>query len=150
MADPQTLSPMEQRVLALVIQEGRANGARLIELDELITVGTVYSTLKRMKERGLVLSLRERRRGGRAPSYYKATPLGKRVLAQNERGAWHVAAWKKWCTTVGLNPLTAWKAPPGEQYRRMRTFREEPWQMIEAVDAWVQAERAKSRARRAS
>jgi DNA-binding PadR family transcriptional regulator len=85
------LGEFEQLVLLAVVRLDReAYGVQIRrELEETagraVTIGTVYGTLERLEEKGLLRSTRsdpEPVRGGRARRYFAVTPSGERELAR--------------------------------------------------------------------
>ena len=88
---PTPLPPKEALILELLIDAGELYGLELVARSKRrLKRGTVYVTLGRMEEKGYITSRLEDAppdMGGMPRRLYKATPLGRRVLA-----AWTSAA----------------------------------------------------------
>lgn len=99
------LGELEAMVLAIVLREASANGARVHEAIEHLTgrdpsVTAIHVTLRRLEAKGL---LRSRQadvspRGGRPRRYYQLTPAGTRALNAFR------ATWRALWAGVDLNP----------------------------------------------
>jgi len=80
-----TLSRKETLVMEMLVQRGEMCGADLVSRsDGALGRGTVYVTLSRMEDKGLVASREEERAVkaiGLPRRLYKATGLGQRVLS---------------------------------------------------------------------
>ncbi len=79
------LSEKEALVLELLIERGPSYGLALVDASEgALKRGTVYVTLGRMEEKGLVEVLRDpspEQHSGMARPRYRASPMGARALA---------------------------------------------------------------------
>lgn len=79
-----TLSPKELLILQLLAGEGELYGLQLVEgSSERLKRGTVYVTLGRMEDKGLVTSRLEEPppgTGGMPRRLYKVTALGRQML----------------------------------------------------------------------
>lgn len=88
---PLTLSAKEMLILELLVRDGELYGLLMVAASKRrLKRGTVYVTLGRMEEKGYVVSRQEDappEAGGLPRRLYRATPLGRRVLA-----AWTAAA----------------------------------------------------------
>jgi PadR family transcriptional regulator len=87
---PLTLSAKEMLILELLVRDGELYGLQMVAASNRLKRGTVYVTLGRMEEKGYVASRQEDappEAGGLPRRLYRATPLGRRVLA-----AWTTAA----------------------------------------------------------
>jgi DNA-binding PadR family transcriptional regulator len=87
---PLTLSAKEMLILDLLVHDGELYGLQMVAASKRLKRGTVYVTLGRMEEKGYVASRQEDappEAGGLPLRLYRATPLGRRVLA-----AWTTAA----------------------------------------------------------
>ena len=76
------LSPAELRVLALVtVEQTGSDIAHLyrVESGDVIPHGTLYSTLRRLRARGLVTSREQRELDGRTKHFF-VTPSGEEAL----------------------------------------------------------------------
>ena len=85
-----TLSAKESLILELLVERDELYGLQLVAASKRkLKRGTVYVTLGRMEEKGYITSRLENApadMGGMPRRLYKATPLGRRVLA-----AWSAA-----------------------------------------------------------
>lgn len=88
------LGEFEQLVLLAVARlEGRGYGMtirREIEQrsDRPVSIGAIYSSLRRLEEKGLVVSFEGRPtpvRGGRAPRHFRLLPAGELALCRSRR-----------------------------------------------------------------
>ena len=88
------LGEFEQLVLLAVVRlEGEGYGMtirREIELrsERPVSIGAIYSTLRRLEEKGLVASVAGEPtpvRGGRAPRHFRVLPGGEAALRQSRR-----------------------------------------------------------------
>jgi DNA-binding PadR family transcriptional regulator len=83
-ADPGSLPKKERLILELLASEGPMYGLALVERsDGALKRGTVYVTLGRMEEKGLVASEQEPQAAGAIGlprRIYRPTPLGERML----------------------------------------------------------------------
>ena len=87
---PLTLSAKEMLILELLAHDAELYGLQMVAASKRLKRGTVYVTLGRMEEKGYVASRQEDappEAGGLPRRLYRATPLGRRVLA-----AWTTAA----------------------------------------------------------
>ena len=94
MAPPSALSNFELMVMLAVVRlDDEAYGVPICrEIEETtsseVVVGSVYSALARLQERGLIesrLGEATAERGGRAKRYFRATPQGIREIRQTRR-----------------------------------------------------------------
>src|SRR5262249_54843597 len=80
-----TLSAKETLILELLVREGEMYGLQMVAASRRrLKRGTVYVTLGRMEDKGYVPSRQEDAPpggGGLPRRLYRATPLGRRVLA---------------------------------------------------------------------
>src|SRR5215472_5169581 len=80
-----TLSAKETLILELLVREGEMYGLQMVAASRRrLKRGTVYVTLGRMEDKGYVSSRQEDAppdAGGLPRRLYRATPLGRRVLA---------------------------------------------------------------------
>jgi DNA-binding PadR family transcriptional regulator len=80
-----TLSPKETLILELLVRDGELYGLQMVAASrKRLKRGTVYVTVGRMEEKGYVASRQEDAppdAGGLPRRLYRATPLGRRVLA---------------------------------------------------------------------
>jgi DNA-binding PadR family transcriptional regulator len=80
-----TLSAKESLILEMLVREGELYGLQMVAASKhRLKRGTVYVTLGRMEDKGYVASRQEDappEAGGLPRRLYRATPLGKRVLA---------------------------------------------------------------------
>ena len=87
------LSATERLILDL-LRQGELFGLQLVDRSEgALKRGTVYVTLGRMEEKGYIVSRLEDAppdMGGMPRRLYKATPLGRRVLAAWTSAATHL------------------------------------------------------------
>lgn len=88
------LGNFEHDILSLLskLPNSHSYGAKLVnlfeQLDMPISIGALYTTLKRMEEKNLVVSFwgfPQNVRGGRRKRYYIPTTRGMNVLADNEQ-----------------------------------------------------------------
>ena len=88
---PLSLSPKEQLILELLVEEKDMYGLQLVAASRRrLKRGTIYVTLGRLEEKGYVTSRLDDpppAEGGLPRRVYRPTPLGRRVL-----GAWTTAA----------------------------------------------------------
>jgi DNA-binding PadR family transcriptional regulator len=89
-----TLSPKESLILELLIDRQELYGLQLVASSKrALKRGTVYVTLGRMEEKGYITSRLEDAppdMGGMPRRLYRATPLGRRVLAAWTSAATHL------------------------------------------------------------
>ncbi len=80
-----TLSAKETLILELLVRDGELYGLQMVAASrKRLKRGTVYVTLGRMEDKGYVSSRQEDAppdAGGLPRRLYRATPLGRRVLA---------------------------------------------------------------------
>lgn len=98
------ISKLEEDLLSLLV--GRElYGLQMVDAFEQvsngsrrITIGTLYPTLNRLEEKGLVGSRMEERpsddKGGARRKYFKITRMGMRVLAQAEQFRQSLSDWQ--------------------------------------------------------
>jgi PadR family transcriptional regulator PadR len=82
------LSPVEAEILRLLIANGEMYGLELVDLSKIIKRGSVYVTLGRMADKGLVTSRTEKaaHEPGMPRRLFVPTALGERILR-----AWELA-----------------------------------------------------------
>ena len=89
-----TLSTKESLILELLVERDELYGLQLVAASKRkLKRGTVYVTLGRMEEKGYITSRLEDAppdMGGMPRRLYKATPLGRRVLAAWTSAATHL------------------------------------------------------------
>ena len=89
-----TLPPKEALILELLIEQPEMYGLQLVAVSKRrLKRGTVYVTLGRMEDKGYVTSRLEEapaEMGGLPRRLYRATPLGRRVLAAWTRATTHL------------------------------------------------------------
>lgn len=99
-----TISKLEEELLILLLGEERY-GLEIIQAFEdasdgkrKLSVGSLYPTLSRMEEKGLIKSRMEDRpsddKGGARRKYFRITRLGSRVLAKTEEFRESLSHWK--------------------------------------------------------
>jgi len=83
------LSPKERAILELLDISGEMYGLELVQADRELKRGTVYVTLGRMADKGLVNSRVEKTAGNQGPArrLYRATGLGQRALIADRYSA---------------------------------------------------------------
>ena len=89
MVDPfPRLSPKQAEILRLLVSQGEMYGLELVAASPELKAGTIYVTLARMEDRGLVVSRTEKVEGqkGLPRRLVTATGYGARVYA-----AWELA-----------------------------------------------------------
>src|SRR5207249_11853823 len=88
------LSPLETEILRLLIAGGEMYGLELVGASEILKRGTIYVTLGRMADKGLVESraVKVEHERGLPRRMFSFTPLGARVYRASEAAT---AVWRE-------------------------------------------------------
>ena len=95
--DMPRISTKEQEILELLLARGELYGLEMVELSTALKRGTVYVTLSRMEEKGLVQGFEKPPQAGqRGPNRrrYRLTGLGEFAARSHQN-------FKSWATNLG-------------------------------------------------